>query len=123
MNRTLPRLKKRDSTATSNPQNSSGQIEQFNRLKDIEIQPKPHLSHPKVQQNPKLQGAENLFPRHTDFFRKAHKIYFQGAQNFQSPFFGPKSGIFPNHALKKTTTIFSMPRKTKMDSEPEKRQF
>ncbi|MCM1347110.1 MAG: hypothetical protein NC206_08505, partial [Bacteroides sp.] len=79
--------------------------------------------HPKAQQNPKLQGAENLFPRHTDFLRKAHEIYFQGAQNFQSPFFGPKSGIFPNHFLRKTATGFSMLQKTKMDFEPEKRQF
>ncbi|MCM1346701.1 MAG: hypothetical protein NC206_06410, partial [Bacteroides sp.] len=63
------------------------------------------------------------FPRRTDFFRKVNKIYFQGEQNFQSPFFGPKSGIFPNHCLKKKKINFSMPRKTKMDFEPEKRQF
>ncbi|MCM1421243.1 MAG: hypothetical protein NC224_07580, partial [Bacteroides sp.] len=56
-------------------------------------------------------------------FRKAHKIYFQGEQNFQSPFFGSKSGIFPNHFLKKTATAFFMSRKTKMDFEPEKIQF
>ncbi|MCM1313356.1 MAG: hypothetical protein NC252_10730 [Roseburia sp.] len=61
MNRALPRLQKRDSTATSNSQNPSGQKEQSDRLKDIENQPKTHLSHPKAQQNPKLQGAENLF--------------------------------------------------------------
>ncbi|MCM1346514.1 MAG: hypothetical protein NC206_05465, partial [Bacteroides sp.] len=89
MNRTLPRLQKRDSTATSNLQNSSGQIGQFNRLKDIEIQPQKHHFHPKPHKSPKLQGAENLFPRRTDFFRKVNKIYFQGAQNFQSLFFGP----------------------------------
>ncbi|MCM1313254.1 MAG: hypothetical protein NC252_10205, partial [Roseburia sp.] len=63
------------------------------------------------------------FARRTDFFRKVNKIYFQGAQNFQSPFFGSKSGIFPNHSLKKTAAAFSMLRKTKMDSVPEKRQF
>ncbi|MCM1313280.1 MAG: hypothetical protein NC252_10335, partial [Roseburia sp.] len=71
----------------------------------------------------KLQGAENLFSRHTDFFRKVNEIYFQGEQNFQSPFFGSKSGVFPNHFLKKTATAFSMLRKTKMDFEPEKRRF
>ncbi|MCM1313072.1 MAG: hypothetical protein NC252_09275, partial [Roseburia sp.] len=81
------------------PRISSGQIEQSARLKDIENQPKTHLSHPKAQQNPKLQGAENLFPRRTDFLRKVNKIYFQGEQNFQCPFFDPKSGIFPNHVL------------------------
>ncbi|MCM1422170.1 MAG: hypothetical protein NC224_12360, partial [Bacteroides sp.] len=68
----------------------------------------------------KLQGAENLFPRHTDFLRKVNKIYFQGEQNFQSPFFGAKSGIFPNHFLKKKEINFSMLRKTKMDFESEK---
>ncbi|MCM1312756.1 MAG: hypothetical protein NC252_07675 [Roseburia sp.] len=78
---------------------------------------------PKAQQNPKLQGAENLFLRRTDFFRKVNKIYFQGEQNFQSPFFGPKSGIFPNYFLGKTATAFFMPRKTKMNFEPEKRQL
>ncbi|MCM1347229.1 MAG: hypothetical protein NC206_09110, partial [Bacteroides sp.] len=71
----------------------------------------------------KLQGAENLFPRYTDFFRKAHKIYFQGEQNFQSPFFGPKWGIFQNRVLKKRATVFSTLRKTKINSEPEKRLF
>ncbi|MCM1313177.1 MAG: hypothetical protein NC252_09815 [Roseburia sp.] len=79
--------------------------------------------HPKAQQNPKLQGAENLFLRHTDFLRKVHKIYFQGAQNFQSLFFGPKSGIFLNHVLKKKEIGFYILRKTKMDFKPEKRQF
>ncbi|MCM1420747.1 MAG: hypothetical protein NC224_05050, partial [Bacteroides sp.] len=63
------------------------------------------------------------FPRHTDFFHKVNKIYFQGAQNFQSPFFGLKSGIFPNRLFKNTTALFSMPRKTKMDFEPGKRLF
>ncbi|MCM1312942.1 MAG: hypothetical protein NC252_08615 [Roseburia sp.] len=121
MNRTLPRLQKRDSTEGFKPRKQSRQIEQSDRLKDIEFQPQTHLFSQKVPKNPKLQGAENLFPRHTDFFRKVNEIYFQGAQNFQSPFFGPKSGIFPNHVLKKTATAFSMPRKTKMDFEPEKR--
>ncbi|MCM1347382.1 MAG: hypothetical protein NC206_09895, partial [Bacteroides sp.] len=63
------------------------------------------------------------FPRHTDFLRKVNKIYFQGAQNFQSPFFGLKSGVFQNHPLKKTATAFSTLQKTKINSEPEKRQF
>ncbi|MCM1312448.1 MAG: hypothetical protein NC252_06070, partial [Roseburia sp.] len=71
----------------------------------------------------KLQGAENLFVRRTDFFRKVNKIYFQGEQNFQSPFFGSKSGVFPNYSLRKTAAGFSMLRKTKMDFEPEKRLF
>ncbi|MCM1311763.1 MAG: hypothetical protein NC252_02525, partial [Roseburia sp.] len=66
------------------------------------------------------QGAENLFSRRTDFLRKVNKIYFQGEQNFQSLFFGSKSGIFPNRFLKKKEINFSMPRKTKMDFEPEK---
>ncbi|MCM1420455.1 MAG: hypothetical protein NC224_03560, partial [Bacteroides sp.] len=79
--------------------------------------------HPKAHKKPKLQGAENLFSRHIDFLRKVNKIYFQGEQNFQSPFFGPKSGVFPNHVLKKTAAAFSMPQKTKMDFGPEKRQF
>ncbi|MCM1422052.1 MAG: hypothetical protein NC224_11745, partial [Bacteroides sp.] len=61
MNRDLPRSQKRDSTEGFEPRISSGQIEQSARLKDIENQPKTHLSHPKAQQNPKLQGAENLF--------------------------------------------------------------
>ncbi|MCM1312541.1 MAG: hypothetical protein NC206_10055, partial [Bacteroides sp.] len=123
MNRALPRLQKRDSTEVFEPRKQRGQTEQSDRLKDIEIQPETHLFSPKVPQNPKLQGAENLFPRHTDFLRKVNEIYFQGAQNFQSPLFGPKSGIFPNHVLKKTATAFSMLRKTKMDFEPEKRLF
>ncbi|MCM1422102.1 MAG: hypothetical protein NC224_12000 [Bacteroides sp.] len=76
--------------------------------------------HPKAQQKPKLQGAENLFPRRTDFLRKVNEIYFQGEQNFQSPFFGLKSGFFSNLLLKNTTALFSMLRKTKMDFEPEK---
>ncbi|MCM1313660.1 MAG: hypothetical protein NC206_10870, partial [Bacteroides sp.] len=80
-------------------------------------------SHPKAQQNPKLQGAENLFSRHTDFFRKVNEIYFQGEQNFQSPFFGLKSGFFPNYFLLKTATGFSTLRKTKMDFEPGERLF
>ncbi|MCM1422058.1 MAG: hypothetical protein NC224_11775, partial [Bacteroides sp.] len=91
MNRDLPRSQKRDSTATSNPQNPSGQTEQSARLKDIKTQPQTCLFHPKAHKSPKLQGAENLFTRHTDFFRKVNEFYFQGAQNFQSPFFGPKS--------------------------------
>ncbi|MCM1347341.1 MAG: hypothetical protein NC206_09690 [Bacteroides sp.] len=123
MNRTLPRLQKRDSTEGFKPQKQRRQIEQSDRLKDIEIQPQTHLLSPKVPKNPKLQGAENLFPRHTDFFRKVHKIYFQGEQDFQSPFFDPKSGIFPFHILRKTATVFSTLRKTKMDFEPGKRQF
>ncbi|MCM1313702.1 MAG: hypothetical protein NC252_12485 [Roseburia sp.] len=79
--------------------------------------------HPKAQQKPKLQGAENFFTRYTNFLRKVNEIYFQGAQNFQSPFFGSKSDFFQNHPLKKTTISFSMPRKTKMDFESGKRQF
>ncbi|MCM1346670.1 MAG: hypothetical protein NC206_06255 [Bacteroides sp.] len=90
MNRTLPRLQKRDSTEVFEPRKSRRQTEQSTRLKDIKIQPQTHQFRPKVPKKSKLQGAENLFPRHTDFFRKAHKIYFQGAQNFQSPFFGPQ---------------------------------
>ncbi|MCM1312272.1 MAG: hypothetical protein NC252_05160 [Roseburia sp.] len=123
MNRTLPRLQKRDSTATSNPQNSSRQIEQSIQPKDIKIPSQTCLPHPKAHKSPKLQGAENLFTRHTDFFRKVHEIYFQGAQNFQSPFFDPKSGIFQNHSLIRIAVPFSMLRKTKMEFEPGKRQF
>ncbi|MCM1311776.1 MAG: hypothetical protein NC206_04995 [Bacteroides sp.] len=115
MNRTLPRLQKRDSTEVFKSRKPSRQTEQSDRLKDIKFQPKTHLFHPKAQQNSKLQGAENLFPRHTDFLRKVNKIYFQGAQNFQSPFFGSKSGVFPNHPLERIATGFSMLRKTKMD--------
>ncbi|MCM1312115.1 MAG: hypothetical protein NC206_02020 [Bacteroides sp.] len=120
MNRTLPQLQKRDSTEGFDTRKPSRQIEQFTRLKDIYFSFKTHLSHPKAHKKPKLQGAENLFTRYTDFLRKVNEIYFQGAQNFQSLFFGPKPGIFPNHFPKKTTTVFSMLRKTKMDFEPEK---
>ncbi|MCM1346246.1 MAG: hypothetical protein NC206_04105, partial [Bacteroides sp.] len=67
MNRTLPRLQKRDSTATFETRKLSGQTEQFARLKDIQFQAKTHPFSPKVPQKSKLQGAENLFPRHTDF--------------------------------------------------------
>ncbi|MCM1313399.1 MAG: hypothetical protein NC252_10950, partial [Roseburia sp.] len=123
MNRTPPRLQKRDSTEGFEPKILSRQIEQSDRLKDSYNQAKMRQFSPKAQQKPKLQGAENLFPRRTDFFRKAHKIYFQGEQNFQSPFFGPKSGVFQDHLLKKKEINFSMLRKTKMDSGPEKRQF
>ncbi|MCM1311821.1 MAG: hypothetical protein NC252_02820 [Roseburia sp.] len=75
---------------------------------------------PKAQQNPKLQGAENFFTRRTDFLHKVLKKNFQGERIFLSPFFGPKSGIFQNHLLKKKETGFSMLRKTKMDFKPEK---
>ncbi|MCM1311889.1 MAG: hypothetical protein NC252_03185 [Roseburia sp.] len=123
MNRTLPRLQKRDSTEVFESRKQSGQIEQSMRLKDIQNPLKTHLFHLKAHKKSKLQGAENLFPRHTDFFRKVNEFYFQGEQNFQSPFFGPKSGVFPKHFLKKTTAAFSLSRKTKMDFEPGKRQF
>ncbi|MCM1420789.1 MAG: hypothetical protein NC224_05260, partial [Bacteroides sp.] len=79
MNQTLPRLQKRDSTEVFESQKSSRQTEQSDRLKDIEFQPQTHLFHPKAHKKPKLQGAENLFTRYTDFFRKVNEIYFQGA--------------------------------------------
>ncbi|MCM1421994.1 MAG: hypothetical protein NC224_11440, partial [Bacteroides sp.] len=82
MDRTPPRLQKHDSTEVFESRKQSGQIEQSIRLKDIQNPLKTHLFHPKAHKKSKLQGAENLFPRHTDFLRKVNKIYFQGAQNF-----------------------------------------
>ncbi|MCM1347149.1 MAG: hypothetical protein NC206_08700, partial [Bacteroides sp.] len=67
MNRTLPRSQKRDSTEVFESRKPSGQTEQSIRPKDIQISSETRLFSPKVPQNPKLQGAENLFPRHTDF--------------------------------------------------------
>ncbi|MCM1346022.1 MAG: hypothetical protein NC206_02950, partial [Bacteroides sp.] len=71
----------------------------------------------------KLQGAENLFSAHTDFFCKAHKIYFQGAPVLKSPFFRQKSDVFQGCSLKNTVHNFFMLRKTKMKFEPENRWY
>ncbi|MCM1420895.1 MAG: hypothetical protein NC224_05800, partial [Bacteroides sp.] len=72
---------------------------------------------------PKLQGEVIFFARRTNFFCKVLKNFFQGERNFQSPFLGPKSGIFQDYPLKNTATAFSMLRKTKIDFELEKRSF
>ncbi|MCM1313592.1 MAG: hypothetical protein NC252_11930, partial [Roseburia sp.] len=68
MNRTLPRLQKRDSTATFEPRKSSGQKEQSTRLKDTQISLQTCLFHPKPHKSPNFQGEVNLFSRRTDFF-------------------------------------------------------
>ncbi|MCM1312294.1 MAG: hypothetical protein NC252_05270 [Roseburia sp.] len=123
MNRALPRLQKRDSTEVFKCRKPSRQIEQSSRLKDTQISPQTPIFHPKHHKSPKLQGAENLFSRRTDFFRKVNEIYFHSEQNFSSPVFGPKSGIFSDLLLKNTTALFSIPQKTKLNFEPEKRWF
>ncbi|MCM1346187.1 MAG: hypothetical protein NC206_03780 [Bacteroides sp.] len=92
----------------------------FKQEKRTVLRDKGIINSVKIKDFPKLQGAENLFSAHSNFLRKAHKIYFQGAPVLKSPVFGPKSGAFSNHLLKKRETSFSTLRKTKMDFDLEK---